>query len=144
MTFTKGLFLLLAWVTLQSLLGRWMIWSPIVPEGDLASLVLLSLAMGRTKGAFYGVCVGMFREVLSYSPGSFDTFVLVVIGFVSGFLGEQKRLPPWQKCLYLFGVVLVSDIFLLSPLHFSAYAKRTLPTAFLTTCLGCFLEPYLK
>ena len=137
----------------QSLIGKWMIWSRMMPEGDFALLVLLSFSMGRMRGALLGALTGVLRDALSDHPFGLGIFVLAGVGFFSGYLAESRRLSKsWQKILFIFLAVLFSDSLLLfleggdslSTLNFSHYYLETVfPSATLNTLTGliiwCFL-----
>jgi len=152
-SFTKGALLIFLFTMAQSLVGKWMMWSRMMPEGDFALLVLLSFSMGRVRGALLGSLTGVLRDALSSHPFGLGIFVLAGIGFLSGTLAENRRLSKsWQKILFIFIAVLFSDSLLLfleggdslGASSFSRYYLETVfPSATLSTLTGliiwCFL-----
>lgn len=150
----KGAALIFCFVFAQSLLGCSLGWRRLVPEGDFALLVLLSLSMGRTKGAFLGICAGALRDALSVRPFGVGLFVLACVGLFSGILGERRRLlKPWQRIFLIFAMAFLSDSLLLflggwggslSPSGlFSFYLEAVVPSALLTTLVGVVLWCFL-
>lgn len=153
-SFARGAALIFCFIFAQSLLGRSFGWRRLVPEGDFALLVLLSLSMGRTKGAFLGTFTGALRDALSIRSFGLGAFVLACVGLFSGILGETRRLPKaWQKILLIFAMVFFSDSLLLflggwkrslaSSGLFAFYGEAVLPSAFLATLMGVILWCFL-
>ena len=149
----KGIVSILIFIFLQSLFGKWIFWSRLFPEGDLALVVLLSYAIGPMRGASLGGLAGLFRDSLSTHPFGLDLILLGGVGFLSGFLGQRRRFGlPWQKLLIIFGAVVLEDILFLlltgsssgSPPfdRFSYYQESLLPNALLTTLLGTILQRF--
>ncbi|MCH9014778.1 MAG: hypothetical protein IH877_03700 [Gemmatimonadetes bacterium] len=151
----KGIFFLFFFIFVQIFLGRWMIWSQVMPEGDFAALVLLGFSLGRLRGAFLGSFLGAFRDSFSSHPFGLGIFVLAGVGFVSGFFGERRRMMrPWQRSFFIFSALLLSDSVLLllggwgssfSPeAIFSFYGESIFPTAALAALIGFFIGPLFR
>ena len=153
-SFTKGALLIFCFVFAQSLLGRYLSWKRMMPEGDFVLLVLLSFEMGRSRGTLLGAFTGALRDALSVRPFGLGVFVLASVGLFSGMVGEGRRFRrPWQRILLIFAMALCSDTLLLflggwggsfaSSGLFLFYREAVFPSAFLAALMGvifwCFL-----
>ena len=147
----KGIVSIFIFIFLQSLFGKWIFWSHLFPEGDVALVVLLSYAIGPMRGALLGGLAGLFRDSLSTHPFGFDLILLGGIGFLAGKVGQSRRFSlPWQKPLLVFMAVVFKEtlFFLLgggaaspaSSALFSYYRESIFPSALLTAFLGVVLQ----
>lgn len=153
MTFRKGVSLLILFGLIQTLVGKWMIWSRFLPEGDFALLILLALSLGRAKGSILGAFSGALRDTFSNHPFGQGLLVLSGCGFVSGILGERRTLRrSWQKIFWIFACVFFSDTFLLfleegkpeTFLSLSAfYGGSVFPSAIFTAGMGLIFQWFL-
>lgn len=141
--FAKGAVWIVLCIYAQTLLGRGRSWGAVLPEGDFALLVLLSLSMGRIKGALLGALAGAFRDALSIRSFGGALFVLAAIGFLAGIFGERRSHPlPWQKILLIFGLFFLSDgllLFLGEGISVSSIFPSALFATFMGVLLWCFL-----
>ena len=137
----------------QTLLGKWMIWSRFLPEGDFALLVLLAFSLGRVRGAALGALSGALRDTFSDHPFGLGVLVLSGCGFVSGMLGEKAFFwRAWKKIFLIFVLVFLSDTLLLfleegkveTLLSLSSYYWGSVfPSAIFTALMGIVLQCFL-
>lgn len=111
--FIEGIVWIFFFLVLQTLLGKWMLWSRIMPEADFVLLLLFALGLGRLKGMFLGLFTGTLRDLFSIHSFGGGAVVLGLVGFFAGHLGKRHRpVQPLQKLVFIFAAFLFSDVLL--------------------------------